>query len=350
MSSVTDSDATINGFVNTIHPNFDNLISISAFSACLFTLFVFLFALSTKGYRRRPVFRLNVSALCIVLTMSVLAGLTNGKAIVNPFNQVPRSVFVATVVFVFFPQLLYDSILLTRLCALYPPATTPPVTLLKIFAFPFCVKCARVVVVTIGVIEFVESGRTTEALKQAESTVWFRNPFLIAEWTMQIADNAYSVSLFLYNLHSRVKPIQSDGITISGRIRRLFYISAANFVFPLMFNVVLLVFVTTRHSPNTGALLVFINNYITVTGVLCATLWFSRPERARACNEPLSDEVLRCRLNLGRMPVTCMQEASEIVVAGTRTIALYPADLDSEAPMDSKQLATRTKEDKCSIV
>ncbi|KAI6027023.1 hypothetical protein EDC04DRAFT_2899514 [Pisolithus marmoratus] len=349
MSSVTDSDAVINGFINTIHPNFDNLISISAFSACLFTLLVVLFALSTKESRQRLVFRLNVFALCIVLTMSVLAGLTNGKAIVNPFNQVSRSVFIATVVFVFFPPLFYDSILLTRLCVLYPPDITPPATQLKVFAFPLCVKCARVVVVTVGVIKFVESGRTTVALMQAESTVWFRNPYLITEWTLQIADNAYSVSLFLYNLHARVQPIQSGGITISGRIRRLFYISTANFVFPLMFNIVLLIFVTTRHSPNTGALLVFINNYITVMGVLCTTLWFSRPERARAYNEPLSDEVLRCRLNLGRMPVTCMQEASEIVVTG-RTVTLYPADLDSKTPMDSKQLATRTKDDKHSIV
>ncbi|KAI6126626.1 hypothetical protein F5141DRAFT_1247845 [Pisolithus sp. B1] len=350
MSSATDSGTIINEFADTILPCFDNIIAISAFSACLFTLFAILFALSTKKVRRSLAFRLNVCALCIVLTMSILAGLTNGKAIVSPFNQVSRSVFIATVVFVFFPPLLYDSVLLIRLCVLYPVAETPPATLLKIFAFPFCVKCARAVVVIIGILEYVESGRTTEALVQDETTVWFRNPYLIAELTMQNADNLYSVSLFLYNLRIRTQPIRSGGVTLSGCIRQAFYISVANFVFPLMFNIVLLTFVTTRHSPNTGALLVFINNYITVLGVLCATLWSSRRQWVLAYNESSSDGTVRCKLDLGRVPITGMEEASEMAVIGTTTDAVYLADLGSEAPTDSKELTMQPKEDKYSTV
>lgn len=350
MSSATDAGAIINGFVETIHPNFDNIIAISAFSACLLTLFTILFAFSTKRVRRSLAFRLNVCSLCIVLTMSILAGFTNGKAIVYPFNQVPRSVFVATVVFVFFPPLLYDSVLLIRLCVLYPLDETPPATLLRILAFPFCVKCARAVVVTVGILEYVKAGRTTEALMQDEATVWFRNPYLIAELAMQIADNLYSVTLFLYNLRIRTKPIRSGGITISGCIRQAFYISIANFVFPLMFNILLLTFVTTRHSPNTGALLVFINNYITVMGVLCATLWSSRREWVRAYNESLSDGMLRCKVNLERVSVTVREGTSEMAVTGTRSHAVYPANLAGEAPTDSKQFAMQPKEDKYSAV
>ncbi|KAI6104931.1 hypothetical protein EV401DRAFT_626913 [Pisolithus croceorrhizus] len=168
---------------------------------------------------------------------------------------------------------------------------------------------------------------------------------------MQNADNLYSVSLFLYNLRVRTQPIRSDGVTtLSGCIRQAFYISVANFVFPLMFNIVLLTFVTTRHSPNTGALLVFINNYITVLGVLCATLWSSRREWVAAYNKSLSDRPVRCKLDLGRVPITGMEEASEIAVIGTRTDAVYPADLDSERPTDSKELGMQPKEDRYSIV
>ncbi|KIK29900.1 hypothetical protein PISMIDRAFT_671884, partial [Pisolithus microcarpus 441] len=48
-----------------------------------------------------------------------------------------------------FPPVLSDSILLTRLSALYPLSSTSLVTLLKIFTFPFCIKCARIVVLTL---------------------------------------------------------------------------------------------------------------------------------------------------------------------------------------------------------
>lgn len=279
-------------------------------------------------------FRLNVSAICVVLTLSILAGFTNGRPVIDPSYQVPRSLFIATVAFLFFPPILFDSILLTRLFALYPPATTPLATLLKIFAFPFCVKCTRVAVITTCLRDFISSGKTTEALIRDELTIWFRNPYLIAGWTVQIADNLYSVGLFLYNLHVRLRPIKNVGISISGRIRQVFYISAANFVFPLIFNIALLFFVTTDHSPNTGILLVFINNYITVMGVLCATLWFSRLEWVRTHDEPFSGEMPPHALNLGRVSAIDRKAASDIVLMGTRTVALNPEE-DIEARADS---------------
>ncbi|KIK29865.1 hypothetical protein PISMIDRAFT_671833 [Pisolithus microcarpus 441] len=146
MSSATNPDVVINAFIAGIHPYFDYVLAATAFSACLFTLLVVLFAFSTKESRRRLVFRLNVLAICVSMTLGVLVGLVSGKAMMDPFNQVARSVYIASIVFALFPLVLYDSILLTRLFALYPVSTTPPTTLLKIFAFPFCVKCARVIV------------------------------------------------------------------------------------------------------------------------------------------------------------------------------------------------------------
>ncbi|KAI6133747.1 hypothetical protein EV401DRAFT_2193118 [Pisolithus croceorrhizus] len=99
MSSATDSEAFVNAFINTIHPSFNYTVANTAFSASLFTLCIFLFALSTKESRRRVVFRLNVFAICIVLVMGVLIGLTNGKAIIDPFNPLPTSVYIAGVAF-----------------------------------------------------------------------------------------------------------------------------------------------------------------------------------------------------------------------------------------------------------
>ncbi|KAI6140759.1 hypothetical protein BKA82DRAFT_137122 [Pisolithus tinctorius] len=147
MSSVTDPEAVIDKFVSDMRPNFVSFMANTAFSASLFTLFITLLALSTKESRRRLVFRLNVFAICLVLTMGILLGIQFGKPIVDPFNPPKTSVITVVVIFVLFPPILCDSILLTRIFALYPISSTPPATLLKIFIIPFCVKCARVVVI-----------------------------------------------------------------------------------------------------------------------------------------------------------------------------------------------------------
>ncbi|KAI6154152.1 hypothetical protein BKA82DRAFT_4098232 [Pisolithus tinctorius] len=136
--------------------------------------------------------------------MGILLGIQFGKPIVDPFNPPKTSVITVVVIFVLFPPILCDSILLTRIFALYPISSTPPATLLKIFTIPFCVKCARVVVI----ILFVDDCSRGIAIVPDRL---FRNPNLIAEWTMQTMDNMYSVGLFLYNLHVRTGSIKRSG-------------------------------------------------------------------------------------------------------------------------------------------
>ncbi|KAI5993835.1 hypothetical protein F5J12DRAFT_726594 [Pisolithus orientalis] len=320
MSSVTGPETIINGFVDEIRPSFDYTLAGATCSGCLSTLLVVLLGFSTKESRRRVVFQLNVLAICIALTLGILTGLTSGKAVVDPYNQVSRSVYITSIVFTVYPPLLYDSILLTRLFALYPIASTPSVTLVKIFAFPFCVKCARVVALALFLNNYVKSGSTTQALVQSQEADWYRNPKLTAEWTMQMADNLYSVSFFLYNLHMRTSLIQSGELALLGgiseRIRQIFYISVANFVFPLIFNIAQIILISTDRSPNTGGLLLLINNYVTVIGVLCATLWFSGSEWVRSRKESSAEDVFWLNPNLGGVNGVGRKRENEIVVIG----------------------------------
>ncbi|KAI6120966.1 hypothetical protein EDD16DRAFT_811100 [Pisolithus croceorrhizus] len=339
MSSAVDPQVIINKFVNVTYPVFVLLVANTAFSASLFTLFIVLLALSTKESRRRVVFRLNVFAICLVLTMSVLVGYCNGKAVLGKSYWVPESLPTAGIALTVFPPLLCDSILLTRLFALYPPSSTRPATLLKIYTFPFCIKCARVVVLTLYVRSAVVDGYIP----------FIRDPNLIAEWAMQITDNTYSVSLFLYNLHLRTGLIK-HAIGISARIRQIFYISAANFVFPLIFNIVLIVFFTTIATDGQhlvlGELLVLINSYVTVFGVLCATVWFSISERVRIRNQPLPRDMSLLKPTLGRAFDDGGQYRNEIIVIG-RSTTPDTVNLDSQLVTDSKRPATLTEEDKC---
>ncbi|KAI6032520.1 hypothetical protein EDC04DRAFT_2232575 [Pisolithus marmoratus] len=130
-----------------VHALTISLLALLVLPVCsLFTLLIVLLRFSTKESRRRLVFQLNVLVICVALTPGILTGLTSGKAILDPFNQVSKSVYITATVFALYPPLLYDSILLARFFALHPMAITPSLTLVKIFAFPFCIKCARVVV------------------------------------------------------------------------------------------------------------------------------------------------------------------------------------------------------------
>ncbi|KIO07124.1 hypothetical protein M404DRAFT_998544 [Pisolithus tinctorius Marx 270] len=331
--SATDPEAAINALLDTIRPSFVFSVVNAAFSASLLTLFVILLALSTKESRRRVVFRLNVFAICLVLIMGVLTGLTNGKVVVGQLNWLPPSVPLAAITFTIFPPLLCDSILLTRLFALYPLSSTPRVTLLKIFAFPFCIKCARVVVLALLFNNYVRSATTVASVLLNEATTFFRNPYMVAEWAMQIADNMYSVTLFLYNLRARTDSIKR-ATGMPARIRQIFYISAANFVFPLIFNIVLIIantaFATTAQLLLAGELLWLVNSYVTVIGVLCATVWFSRSEWVRTRNEPLSDNAFSLKLNLQRVRDTGRECRSELLVVGKRFSAPDMVDLEAE--------------------
>ncbi|KAI6106389.1 hypothetical protein EDD16DRAFT_1713511 [Pisolithus croceorrhizus] len=348
MSSEAVAEVIINDFIAAIRPNFDYVLTDTAFSACLLTLLVVLFAFSTQESRRRLVFRLNVLAIIVALALGIFSSLVSGRAILDPFNQVSKGIYIASVVFAVFPPVLYDSILLTRIFALYPVSNTPRATLLKIFAFPFCVKCARVIVLSFGVNDYVSSQLSTASLEQEQAAAWFRNSYMVSEWTMQIADNMYSVSIFLYNLHIRTSSVKRVG-GITERIRQIFYISLANFVFPLIFNIAQIICITTDRSPTTGTVLLTMNNYITVMGVLCATLWFSGTEWVRSRNEQSRDHMFSSpKPQFARDHVVGGRSGSDVVVIGRGTVTLDTTSSDTKA--DSRQFATPEKDDKSSLV
>ncbi|KAL4068906.1 hypothetical protein V8B97DRAFT_1872684 [Scleroderma yunnanense] len=336
MSTAVTPEAIITEFIASIHPNFNYVIGITAFAGCLLTLLVVLFAFSTKESRRRLVFHLNVLAIILCLILAILNGVTSGRAILDPFNLVSKNVYVAAIVFAVFPPLFYDSILLFRLFALYPPSVTPAITLVKIFAFPFCIKCARITVISLVLNDFVKSATSTAALAQHTAATWFRNPYMTAEWTMQMADNLYSVSFFLYKLHTRTSTIKR-ATGIAERIRQIFFISVANFVFPLFFNIAQIICITTDPSPSAGTMLLMTNDYVTVIGVLCATIWFSGTDWVRTHNES-SPELLRAhKWGPGRGQSSDEQHGSAMRFAGERSVTLRG---DSDSAMQSKQLSS----------
>ncbi|KAI6130677.1 hypothetical protein EDD16DRAFT_1540115 [Pisolithus croceorrhizus] len=159
---------------------------------------------------------------------------------------------------------------------------------------------------------------------------------------MQITDNAYSVSPIkrgVYDLYLLGCP----------RVCQIFYIPAANFVFPLILNIALIVFFTAvstagQHSA-LGDLLVSVNSYVTVLCVLCATVWPSKSEVVRTRNQPLSRDMSLLRPTLGRVYVDDRPCRNENIVIG-RSATPDTVNLDSQLVTDFKRPATPTEEDK----
>ncbi|KAL4077671.1 hypothetical protein J3A83DRAFT_4186000 [Scleroderma citrinum] len=306
MSQVPSTEAVITGFIAAIHPNF-NLLSVSL--------------PMLPESQRRLVFHLNVLAIIIALILAIFNGITSGKAILKPFNPVSKDVYVATIVFAIFPPLFYDSILLCRLFALYPPAMTPALTLVKIFAFPFCIKCARLVVI----LWAKHSGPFPRYFD-----------FLVPQWLTYRLSGRYSVSFFLYKLHIRTSTIKRE-TSIAERIRQIFYISIANFIFPLFFNIAQIVCITTDSSPYTGTMLLMTNDYITVVGVLCATIWFSGTDWVRTRNGSERGVVHVHKWGSGRGQSSDERHGSAIRLASEKSVTLRE---DSDSAIQSKQLSS----------
>ena len=81
--------------------------------------------------------------------------------------------------------------------------------------------------------------------------------------------------------------------TITERIRQIFFIAVANFVFPLILNIAQLICITTSRSYAVGTMFLLTNSYVSVIGVLCATIWASGSEWVRTNRTTVSENSQR---------------------------------------------------------
>lgn len=59
------------------------------------------------------------------------------------------------------------------------------------------------------------------------------------------------------------------------RLRGLFYMALGNFIFPLILNVIQIIFITCDRSFLHGTYVMFVNDYASIFGVVFATIWTS---------------------------------------------------------------------------
>lgn len=167
------------------------ILVLTPLGAILIPLIIILFVFSPPHSRRHPVFILNILVCCLGIAEAVIGVVLDSNQILHPYQPVSKCLLIIVATIAVASPLLIDSILIFRILAFYPLDMTPTRTLVTILAFPLLVKCGRFAAIVMFLNSF--TGRSTEGsqdLLRAILSNWPKNPYLTAEWTMQMVDNA----------------------------------------------------------------------------------------------------------------------------------------------------------------
>ncbi|KAI0753771.1 hypothetical protein C8Q74DRAFT_1211121 [Fomes fomentarius] len=260
----------------------------TACSSALIPIAVVLFYFSTAKSRRRPLFILNTLMIILGLVLGCLNAFIQMTILHGRYVR-PELSTLYTLLIILIPTLA-DSVLLMRVVTVYPPRELRLGRFIVVYGPITTVKLARLVVDILFIVKwtravFDHSTNTYQAGQQAWGT-----PFPKLAWFLQLADSTYASTLFLSRLRegrmnshqlrarasaARTRSVESEGTATSYyyRLRTLFWISVSNFVFPVILNLVQLILAFRNPDFLDGAYVLIVNNYISVIGVLLATIW-----------------------------------------------------------------------------
>nr|VWP02054.1 Uncharacterized protein [Ganoderma boninense] len=219
-------------------------------SSFLIPTAVMFFFFSTPRLRRQPIFIFNVIAIIFGLVQGVINFVNSTRPMLNEPEIPIANSTVAISLFVLVP-LCVESVLILKVVAVYPPRLLSGTRCLALYLPIALLKAARVTNAAYFIYLLLQGPHAQNALSLAEF-VWHM-PNGKVEWLMQLIDDS-----------------------------TLFWISASNFVFPVLLNVAQLVLILRDGDFERGVLVLIVNNYVTIIGVLLATIWASG-SRASEC-------------------------------------------------------------------
>lgn len=266
-------------YIEAIRPSLNFILVLTPLGSVLVPLILTLFFFSTPQSRRHPVFILNILACLSGIIEAALNAALETKQILYPLEPISKELLTSVIAFSIVSPVFIDSILLFRILAFYPFSITPTWQLVAIFALPALVKCGRFTAVVMYLHSFTHSsGNLPNVLLAAQST-WPKNPYILAEWSLQMIDNTYASVFFLYKIYTFRKQdstfiIRSKGLL--AHLRSLFVIALGNFVFPVVMNIASIILIATDPSFINGSYILLSNNYVAIIGVVFATIWTRR--------------------------------------------------------------------------
>ncbi|KAJ8486952.1 hypothetical protein ONZ45_g14503 [Pleurotus djamor] len=252
----------------------------ACFASLLVPLLVVLLVFSTNDLRRSLIFYLNVLALFMGIGEGVTLAYLNVYNIFFPEDNnstIPGPV-LSWLLFSFWSPMLVEGILYLRLWAVFPPTLVSRNTRVVILGIPILSKGARCAVLGYATFEWVRSASMIGTFL-AGLQFW---PMARVVWCLQLFDNIYMSTLFIYQLRSQMNTGPILGLKLNSftdRARTLFMISISNFVVPCIFCTAQIVIASVDIQATNLSLFLFstylavANNYVTILGVVFATVW-----------------------------------------------------------------------------
>lgn len=268
----------IEAFAEGLKPSVALLMIGTVLASMLVPLLIAVVYFSTSKTRRQSIYRLVVLSILLGLTLGCWNGVMEVRAILTPLRAQSNQEFFAFMIIFSLTPWVVDFVLLFRLFAVFNRNQTRLSILAAVLAFPVAIKILRLsLLVTFAVQWHKAVDNIGDAVIAAEGT-WRSSVCPKIEWISQILDHGFCSAMFMYRLRGSMKLSPLSGPrrdTVARRIQTLFWIAATNFIFPIIYNFIQIILLLTNASFFPGAYLLMINTYLSIFGVVFATIWSS---------------------------------------------------------------------------
>ncbi|KAJ8502109.1 hypothetical protein ONZ51_g167 [Trametes cubensis] len=258
------------------------LINVILSSFLVPTLIVILYT-STQATRRKPIFIMNIVSIVLAFALAAINTYNLSRTILaKPVD--PKADTASASMLILAPYFA-ELTLVVRVVSVYPPRLMSWSGRILMYAPIALLKTAR----TANVIDFLVAwgrlNRDAFTPSVTSQQAWGL-PNAKIEWILQFLDMLFVSALFLARLRQGVRmkrdesrphcsSVTSTGtrVSLSSRIRTLFWIAASNLIFPVLLDFIQLVYIFHDNSSIPATYVVLVNVHVQIIGVLLATIW-----------------------------------------------------------------------------
>ncbi|KAF8523653.1 hypothetical protein JB92DRAFT_2704660, partial [Gautieria morchelliformis] len=274
--------------ISSLSTSYTFVLILLPFSSILIPILLLIFFFSTPTSRKTLLFALNIIIVLLGMVEGVLNTTDQSIIILHPKHPVDDSLFLSSIRLTLYTPIIVDCILILRLSAVYPASVTPRTYRIPILAVPQLCTIARVICVSLFLCQWAIAGLQSSALMVSD-VVWPQNPLIIADWSIQLFENFYcstpsvvcgvtksSLLACIVNVHvlrpSCAVPPNVPSESIAAHLRAVFYIATSNFCIPAFLGIFQLTFVLHDRDAMHSAMVLMVNNYISIIGIGFCTL------------------------------------------------------------------------------
>ncbi|KAI0061679.1 hypothetical protein BV25DRAFT_1805383 [Artomyces pyxidatus] len=268
------------GSAQSVHHFLTIILIVAPLGAMLIPIVGTLLFFTPPEARKRPVFILNIFACCLGLLQAAYTLGFTAELLFNPTKIFSPVLYMLDIALLLLPPLFIDSILIFRFLAFYPVQLTPPRTLAAVLAVPAVLKTARLATLIAFLATYPMDRMQQTGAAAVAGLIWGRGPLVVVLFILQALDNAYASSIFLYKLYRFRRKGKNSGscseYEIVQRVPAVFLIALGNYVFPVAMNIAQIALMITMPHFTHGIYIIFANNFVTILGVVFATVWTSQ--------------------------------------------------------------------------